>query len=186
MKSIKSLLLICLIFLLLTSCRVSNSNHETETTASYFIPTIETTTMSYELIGDVVTISSISFRIPQSFEVGTKSDALLLKSKENTLEVSFEDVTDLATDFDKYIRESVYYFRQMGLYPSDVEETHIRNYTAKRFTINTFDLTSSDIKIFCYFIEMNECKFVVSVVSRDNEIITAEQADEFFETIDFI
>lgn len=185
MKTIKILLLICLLSALFTSCKVSNSNNETET-VSYFIPTFETTTLSYELIDDVVTISSISFHISQSFEVESKSEGVLLKSKENTLEVSFEDVTDLVTDFDKYIRETVDYFRQVGLSPSDVEETNIRNYTAQRFAINTFDLTSSDVKIFCYFIEMNECNFVVSVVSKDEEIITAEQADEFLETIDFI
>lgn len=184
MKLIKVLSLICSLFLLFASCKVSDSNNE-EKQISYYIPTVIITTLPYEVINDVVNLSTISFHIPQNFELESESGELLLKYKGTTVELIIEDKTDLLTDFDEYIQETIDSLIQMGLSPSVVEETDIRNNIAKRFTVNTFDTTSSNVRFFCYFIEINNSKIIVNVTSKDGEIITVEQADEMINKIEF-
>ena len=184
MKSINILLLICFVLMLCSSCKVTDSQNETES-ISYYIPTIEETTKAYKIDNNTVNLSSISFIIPQNFEPETENGELLLKSKDSTVEISVEDATETTDDFDTYIQETTEYFRQMGLSPSAVEETYIGNYTSKRFAIDTFAATSSNVKIFCYFIKTNKCKIVVNIVSKDGEIITFEQADKLVEKFEF-
>ena len=185
LKSIRVVFLTCLILVSFVSCKVSNSQNQAES-VSYYIPQIETTTLSYEIIDDVVNISSISFHIPQSFKPEPRNGELWLKSQENTIEISFEEVTGSTNAFDEYIQETIEYFRQMGLSPSVVEETYIGNYTAKRFSIDTFDATSSNVKIFCYFIENHKCKIVVNIWSKNGEIIKSEQADKYMEMLELV
>lgn len=174
-----------MLFFLFSSCKISNLNNEEEY-ISYYVPTVITTTLPYEVINDMVNLSTISFYIPQNFFLESKNGELLLKSIESTVEISVEDITKSTTDFDEYIQETIDSLREMGLYPSKVEEADIKNCVAKRVAVNTFDVTSSDVRIYCYFVEINNSKIVVNIISKDGEIITSEQADELVNRIEFI
>lgn len=185
MKTIRILLLICLFLLLFTSCKVSESNNETES-VSYYIPTIEEKTLAYQINDNKVNLSTISFYIPQNFEPKDESGELLLKSKESTVEISVEDVTESAGNFDEYIKKTIDSLTPLGLPATEVEETDLGNFVAKRFSVDTVDITSTKIKIFEYFIETNTSKIVVNIISKNGEIVTPEQADEFIKTIDFV
>lgn len=113
------------------------------------------------------------------------SEELLLESKESTVEISVEDVTEAVEFFEKHIQETIDSLRQLGLSPSAVEDIYLRNGIAKRLSVNTIDTTSSNVKFFCYFIEINNSKIIVNIISKDGEIITTEQADEMINKIEF-
>lgn len=184
MKTIRILLSICLFLVLFTSCKATESNNETES-VSYYIPTIEEKTLAYQVNDNKVCLSTISFYIPQNFEPKDENGELLLKSKESTVEISVEDVTEAVEFFEKHIQETIDSLRQLGLFPSAVEDIYLRNGIAKRLSVNTIDTTSSNVKFFCYFIEINNSKIIVNIISKDGEIITTEQADEMINKIEF-
>lgn len=76
------------------------------------------------------------------------SEELLLESKESTVEISVEDVTEAVEFFEKHIQETIDSLRQLGLSPSAVEDIYLRNGIAKRLSVNTIDTTSSNVKFF--------------------------------------
>lgn len=74
----------------------------------------------------------------------------------------------------------------LGLPATEVEETDLGNFVAKRFSVDTVDITSTKIRIFEYFIETATNKIVINVISKNGEIVTPEQADEIVKTISFV
>ena len=87
--------------------------------------------------------------------------------------------------FDDYIKDTIASMKQMGLLPEAVETTKIGNFYAKRFIVDTFDITNSNIRMFCYFIDMNDSKIIINVISKNSEIVDAVDADELVSSIKF-
>lgn len=185
MKRIQALVLIGVMLLSFTSCKLSSLTNERED-ISYYIPTVEKTTASFYMIGEnEVQLSNISFYIPENFEVKSKNGELTLEDEKRKLQFTVEDKTDDITDLDKYIQETIISLKQMGLSAGEIEPTTIGSYTAKRFTVDTFDITSSSIRMFCYFINIGDSKIILNVISRGNELRETLEADEFVSEIQF-
>ena len=73
----------------------------------------------------------------------------------------------------------------MGLSPSETEETDLGSYHAKRFIFDTFDMTSSNVTYYCYFMTIDNSKILVNVISKDGKISSAEESDSFVQSIEF-
>ncbi len=185
MRLVKIIVLICTLLFLFASCKNFASNHEKEQ-ISYNIPTIEATTASFQIMDDnKVKLSTLNFFIPQDFEVNPSISELVLEAKDSTIQFTVEDKTNDVSNFDDYIQDTIVSLKQMGLSPETVESTKIGDFYAKRFIVDTFDITSSNIRMFCYFVDMNDSKVIINVISKNKEMINTADADKFVSSIKF-
>lgn len=185
MRLVKIIVIICALLFLFVSCKLSTPNNEKEQ-ISYHIPTIESTTSAFQIMDDnKVKLSTLSFFIPEDFKIKPSNGELVVEAKNSTVQFTIEEKTNDIDNFDNYIQETIVSLEQMGLSPETVESTKIKGHSAKRFIVDSFDITSSNIRIFCYFIDINDSKIVINVISKDMEINDATDADKFVSSIEF-
>lgn len=184
MRLVKIIVLIYALLFSFVSCKLSDSSNEKEQ-VSYQIPIVESTTSSFQITNDKVKLSTSSFFIPQNFELESSNGELIFNAKDSSVQFTVEDKTKEISNFDDYIQDTITSLKQMGLLPEAVETTKIGNFYAKRFIVDTFDITNSNIRMFCYFIDMNDSKIIINVISKNSEIVDAVDADELVSSIKF-
>ena len=186
MKYTKIFVVISILLFMLASCKVSDTSKKENEQVSYYIPIVEETTASFQMIGEnEVQLSNVSFQIPEDFEVKSNDGELLLENEKRSLQITVEDKTEDITNWDNYIQETISSLELMGLSTDKVETTTLGSYSAKRFIVDTFDITSSSIRIFCYFVDMDDSKVVINVISRGDELKEVTEADNFISAIEF-
>lgn len=184
MKLIKIILLICALLFSFVSCKLSTPSNEKEQ-ISYHIPIVESTTSSFQITNDKVKLSTLTFFIPQNFDLKSSGGELVFNAKDSSVQLTVEDKTKDISNFDDYIQDTISSLKQMGLSPGTVETTKIGNFYAKRFVVDTFDIKNSNIRMFCYFLEINDSKVLVNVISNGGEIIETHDADIIVSEIKF-
>lgn len=186
MKLIKIITLICVVVVLSTSCKISNTSNEREP-ISYNIPIAETTTLSYQIADDnQINLSTISFKIPPGFNAANEDGELILENENGSIQINIQDKTNEIENFDDFIQEKISFLKQVGLTPSETESVALGKYNAKRFISETISITGYDTRYFCYFIGINNSKVAVDIVSMDGEISDTLQADELIKNINFV
>lgn len=185
MKLIKIITLICVVVVLSTSCKISNTSNEREP-VSYNIPIAESATSSYQIADDnQINLSTISFKIPLGFNVANEDGELILENENGSIQINIQDKTNEIEDFDDFIQEKISFLKQVGLTPSETESITLGKHNAKRFISETINITGYDTRYFCYFIEINGSKIVIDIVSKDEALLDDSQADELVANIKF-
>ncbi len=173
-----------LILSLFAACKVSNTKQDIHESISYNVPTIESTTLSYFIdANNQINLMNFSFQIPQNFTIEDNEQELILKNEDGSIQFSVEDKTNEIINMDNYIEETKQSIEQMGLSPQETKNVHIVDCSAKKFIFDTFDIANEKITYYCYFVETENSKLLINVISKNETILNEEIADEFVSNI---
>lgn len=185
MRTVKLVVIICSLLFLFSSCKISDSKYE-QNKIAYNIPEIETTTMAFQIIeNNKIQLSTLSFCFPQNYEILSSNGEVVLQNKSHPIQLTVEDKTNEIEFYDDYIQETIASLKNLGLSPQTIESVKIGDYSGKRFIVDTFDIENSEIRMFCYFLEVKDSKVLVNVISIGREIVESLDADMIVSSIKF-
>lgn len=185
MRIIKIVAIVCCLAYILSSCKLSKSNNEQEQVL-YNIPKIETTTSAFHIAEkNKIRLSTIDFIFPEEYEITSSNGEVVLQNKIEPIQITIEDKTSENIDLKEYIQDNINSLKQLGLSPQKIESVKLGEYLGERFIVDTFDITNEEIRMFCYFLEINNSKVLINIISENGAIVETEDADDYVCSIKF-
>ncbi len=157
MKRTNLIIILVTILLLFASCKATIINTK-DKTVTYELPTLETTTSSYEILdNNKVKVGTVNFEMPKDYVLVSEED-FIIENEDSSISISVEDKTSEILNFDNYIQQTIATLKSMGVVPSAPISTKINEYNAQRIDFDMLEIDNSNSKYYSYYIDLNDTK----------------------------
>lgn len=125
------------------------------------------------------------YEIPEDFTLKSSDADPLLENKQGTIQINIVDKTEATDNCEEYALKTYNAAKSAGLTFGEFESVTVKDLPMKRFGLKMQTGDGAQMITYGYFVQVKNRILMITVTSKENEITSVSQADEYVEGIDF-